>query len=169
MLDHPDADPVPRPHRPLWRRIVARTAVGLWRKKQALLLLVAALAAMPLYLQFAPALGFAADGPAAPAARAGGSDCADTAMAALAQKSPDAIQLAYQCLAPSFKQRVSEPQFAAQLQQAATPQDVKLARVGTYRPASGGATIVYYALDGGSQSVGYIVYLDPQGRVLAIE
>ena len=49
-----------------------------------------------------------------------------------------------------------------------TPNVEKLARVGDYRTPSGG-TMVYYALDGGGQSVGYIVYLGQDGKVLKIE
>jgi hypothetical protein len=44
----------------------------------------------------------------------------------------------------------------------------KLARVGDYHSPAGG-TMVYYALDGGGQSVGYIVYLGQNGKVLRIE
>ena len=44
----------------------------------------------------------------------------------------------------------------------------KLARVSDYKTPSGG-TMVYYALDGGGQSVGYIVYLGQNGKVLRIE
>jgi hypothetical protein len=103
---------------------------------------------------------------AAPTARGG--DCADTAMAAIADKSPSASQRAYQCMDASFQQRVTEADFTAQMQTQRMPSIDKLARVGDYHTSAGG-TMVYYALDGGGQSVGYIVYLGQDGKVLRIE
>jgi hypothetical protein len=103
---------------------------------------------------------------AAPVARNG--DCADTAMAAIADKSPSAAQRAYQCMDASFQQRVTEADFTTQMQTQRMPNIDKLARVGDYKTSAGG-TMVYYALDGGGQSVGYIVYLGQDGKVLRIE
>jgi len=98
----------------------------------------------------------------------GGSDCADTAMAAITDKSPAVAQQAYQCMDPSFQQRVSEQAFTQQMQTSSMPSVDKLARVGDYHSPAGG-TMVYYALDGGGQSVGYIVYLGQNGKVVKIE
>jgi hypothetical protein len=95
-------------------------------------------------------------------------DCADTAMAAVADKSPAAAQRAYQCMDSTFQQRVTEQAFVQQMQSQNLPNVNKLARVGDYHTPAGG-TMVYYALDGGSQSVGYIVYLGQNGKVLRIE
>lgn len=96
------------------------------------------------------------------------SDCADTAMAAITDKSAAVAQQAYQCMDASFQQRVSEQAFTQQMQTSTMPNVDKLARVGDYHSPAGG-TMVYYALDGGGQSVGYIVYLGQNGKVLKIE
>jgi hypothetical protein len=95
-------------------------------------------------------------------------DCADTAMAAIADKSPAVAQRAYQCMDPSFQQRVPEQTFIQQLQAQALPNVKNLARVGDYHAPAGG-TMVYYAVDTSGQSVGYIVYLGQDGKVLRIE
>jgi hypothetical protein len=95
-------------------------------------------------------------------------DCADTAMAAITDKSPSVAQRAYQCMDASFQQRVTQQAFTQQMQTVRVPSVDKLARVSEYRTPAGG-TMVYYALDGGGQSVGYIVYLGQNGKVLKIE
>jgi hypothetical protein len=69
---------------------------------------------------------------------------------------------------PSFQQRVSEQVFVQQMQAQSLPNVQKLARVGDYRTPAGG-TMVYYAVDASGQSIGYIVYLSPDGKVLRIE
>jgi len=89
-------------------------------------------------------------------------------MAAIANKAPSAVQRAYDCMDASFQQRVTEQAFVQQIQQSRIPSVDKLARVGDHR-GPGGGTMAYYALDGGGQSVGYIVYLGADGRVLRIE
>ena len=99
---------------------------------------------------------------------AASTDCADTAMAAIADKSPAAAQRAYQCMDSTFQQRVTEQAFVQQMQSQNMPNVSKLARVGDYHTPAGG-TMVYYALDGANQSVGYIVYLGQNGKVLRIE
>ena len=89
-------------------------------------------------------------------------------MAAVADKSPNAAVRAYQCMDPTFQQRVPEAEFVRQMQTQQMPSIDKLARVGDYKTAGGG-TLVYYALDGGGTSIGYIVYLGQDGKVLKIE
>jgi hypothetical protein len=104
----------------------------------------------------------------AAAASTANSDCADTAMAAIADKSPAVAQRAYQCMDATFQQRVTQQAFTQQMQTVRLPTVDKLARVSEYHTPAGG-TMVYYALDGGGQSVGYIVYLGQNGKVLKIE
>ena len=89
-------------------------------------------------------------------------------MAAIADKSPAAAQRAYQCMAPTYQQRVTEQAFIQQIQTQSMPNVNKLARVGDYRTPTGG-TMVYYAVDASGQSAGYIVYLGTDGKVLRIE
>jgi hypothetical protein len=69
---------------------------------------------------------------------------------------------------PSFQQRVPEQTFVQQLQAQELPNVNKVARVGDYQSQSGGS-MVYYAIDANGQSIGYIVYLGPDGKVLRIE
>ena len=61
-----------------------------------------------------------------------------------------------------------DPAFIQQMQTQKMPNVNKLARVGDYHTPTGG-TMVYYAVEGAGQSVGYIVYLGQDGKVLRIE
>jgi hypothetical protein len=148
-------------------RVVARTGAGLWRHRGGVLLALALCAACAGYLAFS---GAGLDQPLAAlgSGTAANADCADTAMAAIADKSPTAAQRAYQCMDPSFQQRVPEQTFVQQLQAQALPNVSAVSRVGDYHPQAGG-TLVYYAVDANGQSVGYIVYLGQTGKVLRIE
>jgi hypothetical protein len=152
------------------RRVATRAGVGVWRHKGGVL--VAALVAVALvgYVAYsgAGALGLPVALGGTTAGIGPGNDCADTAMAAVADKSPTAAQRAYQCMDPTFQQRVPETEFVRQMQAQKMPSIDKLARIGDYHTAAGG-TMVYYAIDGGGQSVGYIVYLGQDGKVLKIE
>lgn len=148
------------------RRVVARAGAGVWRHKGGVLLAALVGVGLGAYVTVSGTGGLPADLVAAPAPAR--SDCADTAMAAVADKSPTASERAYQCMDAAFQQRVSEAQFVQQMPQQQMPNVEKLARVGDYH-TPGGGTMVYYALDGGGQSVGYIVYLGQDGKVLKIE
>jgi len=151
------------------RRVAARAGIGIWRHRGGVLLALAVTAALGGYMALSAsgdgslALGFPA-GPSVSAA----SDCADSAMAAIANKSPSAVQGAYQCMDPSFQQRVPEQVFVQQMRSQALPNVASVARVGDYRSPQGGS-MVYYAVDANGQSVGYIVYLGQDGKVLKIE
>ena len=147
-------------------RVAARTGAGIWRHRGGVLLALALTAAGAGYIAFGsptPALLSAGLGSTA------GSDCADTAMAAVADKSPTAAQSAYQCMDPSFQQRVPEQTFVQQLQSQALPNVSTVSRVGDYRSQQTGGEMVYYAVDANGQSIGYIVYLGQDGKVLRIE
>jgi hypothetical protein len=149
------------------RRVLARSALGVWRHRLGLGLAALISAGLGGYLYLgggqigAPGLG----GRSAAAAQG---DCADITMTAIAEKAPDVAQQAYQCLAPTFRQQVTEQQFVQQIQGRSGPIADKMARVGAY-DAPNGQSMVYYALNIGGQSVGYIVYLNPTGEVLKIE
>ena len=151
----------------LLRRIAARAGAAIWRERGGVLVALTAVAAISAYLAFGATM------PSPVAAGAGalsgsGGDCADTAMAALADKSPGAAQRAYQCMDPSFQQRVPEQAFVQQLQAQALPNVSSVSRVGDYHAQSGGS-MVYYAVDTNGQSVGFIVYVGQDGKVLRIE
>jgi hypothetical protein len=151
----------------LLRRVAARAGVGIWRQRGGLLVALAVVAAVSGYLAFGAAvqtpLGVNVGGSTSASA-----DCADTAILAVADKSPGAAQRAYQCMDPSFQQRVSEQSFVQQVQSQALPNVNNVARVGDYRSQTGGS-MVYYAVDSNGQSIGYIVYLNQNGKVLRIE
>jgi hypothetical protein len=154
----------------LLRRVAARAGIGLWQHRGGVLLAVAVLLAMGGY-----AVVMAPEGLALPAVPGQGrvsstvsSDCADTAMAAIADKSSSAAQRAYQCMDASFQQRVSEQTFVQQLQTQGMPNVSTVQRVGDYRTPTGG-TMVYYAVNANGQSAGYIVYLGQNGKILKIQ
>jgi hypothetical protein len=146
------------------QRILTRAGLGLWHQRGTLVVGGVVVAALGAYaLLMAPSLSSA--GPAA----AGGSsrDCADTVMAAMA--GAGVHQQAYQCMDATYQQRVSEQQFSTQLQTTSRDQSIThVARVGTYE-APTGPTLVYYAVDTANASLGFIVYLGPNGKVLTIE
>ncbi len=152
------------------RRVAARAGVGMWRQRGGILVGLALIAAVTGYM----ALGALGENPLAAGAAGAGpaagpsSDCADTAMAAIANKAPGAAQSAYQCMDPSFQQRVPEQTFVQQMQSQELPNVNKVARVGDY-PTQSGGSMVYYAVDANGQSIGYIVYLGQDGKVLRIE
>jgi len=153
------------PH--LLGRVAARAGLGIWRQRGGVLLAVVVSAALGTYVAMTwtgmPSLAGVLGPAAAP-----NTDCADTAMAAIADKSSGAATRAYQCMDPTFQQRVSEADFVRQMQSQKLPNPTQLARVGDYHSPAGG-TMVYYAVDGGAQSVGYIVYLGQNGKVQRIE
>lgn len=151
----------------LLRRVAARAGAGMWRQRGTILVAIALVAGLSAYMAFGGTvqtpLGVGIGPGAAP-----GNDCADAAMAAIADKSPNAAQRAYQCMAPSFQQRVTEQAFVQQLQTQALQNVQNVARVGDYAAPSGGS-LVYYAVNANGQSIGYIVYLGQDGKVLKIE
>jgi hypothetical protein len=151
----------------LARRVAARAGVGLWRQRGGVLVGLAIIAAATGYMAFSATEGTPAVA-STNATAAASNDCADTAMAAIANKSTGSAQQAYQCMDPTFQQRVPEDTFVQQLD-AQTPPDVNsVARVGDYHTETGGS-MVYYAVNTSGQSVGYIVYLGQDGKVLKIE
>jgi hypothetical protein len=159
----------------LLRRVAARAGIGVWRHRGGMLLAVVACAAVGGYL----VLGSNVDGllPSASASgTAGGSggtvvasgDCADAAIAAIASKAPTAAPRAYQCMDSAFQQRVPEQTFVQQMQAQSLTNVSMVNRVGDYHSPAGGS-MVYYAVDANGQSLGYIVYLGQNGKVLKIE
>ena len=155
----------------LLRRVVARAGIGVWRNRGGVLLAAVACAAVGGYLAF----GSAVVGPLPSAAASGlrstspaSGDCADAAIAALADKTPTAAQRAYQCMDSAFQQRVPEQSFIQQMQAQSLTNVSMVNRVGDYRSPAGGS-MVYYAVDADGQSLGYIVYLGQNGKVLKIE
>jgi hypothetical protein len=147
------------------QRIVSRALVGLWAQKQVVVVGAAIIAALAGYVLFvAPPESSQAGG------SNGGRDCADTVMAALSNSGTVGTQQqAYQCMDSTFQQQVSQQQFTSRLQASTAGRTIThVARVGSY-DAPSGTELVYYAVDAGNQSVGFVIYLGSNGKVLNIE
>lgn len=153
------------------RRTLYRAGLGLRRKKGSWVAGIAAAGALVAYMgmQNGALAGSGVD--VAGVQAAGSGDCADVTMAAVAEHTADAAHAAYKCIGRPLSQMVTEDQFVQQItslgssggrsQQTAT-------RVGDYSNRDG-SRIVFYVLAGGSQNVGYTLYLGPDGKVWRIE
>jgi hypothetical protein len=93
-------------------------------------------------------------------------DCADTTMSAVTNTTDASARAAYACLNPGMKS-TPEAAFVANMQQHSVPHG-QFSRIAEKHTGDGG-NIVFYSVDADGQSVGYIVYLDPQGRVRGLE
>jgi hypothetical protein len=139
-------------------RIVARLGYALWRHRVALLgsaILIGALATFQI-------------GAAGPTTPAGGSDCADTTMAALTRATDEAARAAYACFDPAFRSGEGEEAFVQNMRRRSGPKPDQVTRVADHRTANGGR-VVFYMVDVGHESVGYIIYLGPAGKVQRID
>jgi hypothetical protein len=76
-------------------------------------------------------------------------------------------QQAYQCMDPELQQRVFQEGLGNQYRTLASTAVSKVSRVGTHDGESG-TKLVYYAVDAGEQSVGFVVQLSSDGKVTAI-
>jgi hypothetical protein len=93
-------------------------------------------------------------------------DCADTTMAAVTKADDQTAHAAYACLGPNMR-NATEDQFVAGM----LSRDVargRVNRVGDQRTPDGGH-IVFYTVEQHGQAVGYIVYLNSQGKVVKVE
>jgi len=135
-------------------RITARTGVALWRHR---------------FAWFVAALGFGAVGVhemtyAGPGVVNG--DCADTTMAALSTCEEASARAAYACLSQGLR-NTNEDAWVASMQHRESTHG-RVTRVSDQRTQDGGHMVFFkVALQG--QDVGYIVYLDPKGKVKAVE
>jgi hypothetical protein len=139
-------------------RIAIRAGVGLWRHRLGLILAGLLVVAFSAY-------EFTFAGPSGSATI--GADCADTAMLALTHTSENAARAAYDCLGAEMR-TTSEDQFVAAMRERAST-DGQADRVAD-RNIPGGGKIVFYTVSAGdTPAVGYIVYLDPDGKVIKVE
>jgi hypothetical protein len=153
----------------LWQRVATRAAIGLWHHKQTLIVGAIMLAAMATYVSMAsPVVSLGSIGLTGRAS--GSQDCADTVMAAVLGIGATSIQQqAYNCMDPSFQQRVSQQEFTTQFGTGSQAASItRVSRLGTYDSQSG-ADLVYYAVETPAQSVGFVVYLNPDGKVMMID
>jgi hypothetical protein len=147
----------------LLARIAARTGAGLWRQRMGLLVGGMAVGALSLYqMTYAgPSLIGGLTG-----ASGEGSDCADAAMAAVTRVDDAAARAAYACLETNMR-NTTEDAFVAGMHDRAMA-DGQVSRVGDQKTQDGGR-IVFYTVEQQGKAVGYIVYLDPAGKVIRVE
>jgi len=141
-------------------RIMARTGVALWQHRLTWLTCLVVAAGAGVY-----SFGYA--GPTAPASIMATDDCADAAMQAVAKVDDSAAHAAYACLAPTMRHG-GEQEFIKSLHDRGDLPSGKVDRVGDKRQ-SDGSRIVFYTIEAAGQMVGYIVYLDADGKVEKIE
>jgi hypothetical protein len=140
-------------------RIVARTGKAVWRNRFVWLTCgVVAAGVVGAY-----SLGYAGPSIATPAT----TDCADAAMKAVASVDDAAAHAAYACLGPTMR-RSDEQEFVSTLHDRGDLPSGHVDRVGDKRQ-SDGSRIVFYTIEAGGQVVGYIVYLNSDGKVERIE
>jgi hypothetical protein len=135
-------------------RIAARTGVALWRHRFGMLAAMVLVGALGVY-ELTYAVPSVSNG-----------DCADTTMAAVTNTDDQTAHAAYACLGPGLRNS-TEDQFVAGMQR----RDIKrghVNRVGDQRTPDGGH-IVFFTVEQQGQAVGYIVYLNPQGKVVKVE
>ena len=139
----------------LLARIAVRTGVAMWRQRLTWLGGGLAVGLMSLYqLTYA-----------GPTVAAG--DCADTTMAAVTRVDDEVARAAYACLGPSMR-RSSEDEFVQAMRTRNQVRPERVNRVGDQRTRDGGR-IVFFTVEAQGQAVGYIVYLDRDGKVQKIE
>jgi hypothetical protein len=147
------------------RRVLDRTLHGIWRQKGTLLLYSGVVAAMIGYTAFAAQTPASASGKGAQVTTP---DCADAVMAAVVGQSAPAVQSqAYQCMGPDLQQHLFQDGLGTHYRTIASTTVSKVSRVGTHA-ADSGDNLVYYAVDAGDQSVGFVVHLSPDGKVTEV-
>ncbi len=148
-------------------RVIYRTGLAVGRSRGTLLVAVLGLAALS-YASFTH-LGFGPNVEVAGAQATGNRDCADTIMAALAHTSPDTARAAYQCMDDPVSRRMSEEEFVGQLRQSgAGTTGSNITRVGQETTPDGGR-MVFFALTRRDGAIGYIIYLNKNGKVTKME
>jgi hypothetical protein len=140
-------------------RIASRTGVALWRNRFAWLTCLVVLAGLGLYQ-----LGFAGAATPSPSST---TDCADTTMQAVSRVDDSVARAAYDCMGPTMRQG-DEQEFVQALHARGDMPSGHVDRVGDKRQ-SDGSRIVFYTVEAGGTAVGYIVYLDSNGKVEKIE
>jgi hypothetical protein len=136
-------------------RVLVRTVVGLWRARFGVLIAALIVVAFGVYQ-----LSFAG-----PSVTSG--DCADTAMAAVTHADEATARAAYACLGPAMR-TTSEDQFVQGMRERAMPSG-QFDRVAEKRTSDGGHIVFFTVQASGAPAVGYIVYLDPSGKIAKVE
>jgi hypothetical protein len=138
----------------LLQRVAVRTGVAVWRHRLGLIVASLLIVGVGVYRMtyVAPSLS--------------GADCADTAMVALTQASEASARAAYNCLGPDMR-TTSEDEFVVSLQQRAA-HDGQADRIADKDTPSG--KIVFFTVTASHMApVGYLVYLDEDGKISRVE
>jgi hypothetical protein len=135
-------------------RIAARSGVATWRHRFGILAAVVVTGALGVY-QLTYAVPSVANG-----------DCADMTMAAVTSADDQTAHAAYACLGPGLR-NATEDQFVAGMQQRSMKRG-HVSRIGEQRTPDGGH-IVFFTVEQQGQAIGYIVYLNAQGKVVKVE
>lgn len=135
-------------------RIIVRTGAAVWRQRVTWLIAAAAVTALGAFRIVS----------AGPSVING--DCADTTMVAFTSMTDSSARAAYACLNPGLRS-TTEDSWVAGLRQRGVPHG-QFNRIADTRTNDGGQ-IVFYAVHRQGESLGFIVYLDPQGRVRGVE
>ncbi len=135
-------------------RIAARTGVAFWRNRLAWLGVLVVVGALGVY-ELSYAVPSVSNG-----------DCADMTMAAVTNADDQTAHAAYACLGPNMRS-ATEDQFVTGMHQRNIARG-RVNRVGDQRTPDGGH-IVFYTVEQQGQAVGYIVYLNAQGKVVKVE
>ena len=136
-------------------RVMARAGAAVWRHRLAFIAAAFIVVAFGAY-----ELSFAGGSTSSTG------DCADTTMAAITHSDPATARAAFACLGPSMR-TTTEDQFVASVQQEAVPGQVD--RVADKHTPEGGDIVFYTVEANQGASVGYIIYLDSQGKVDKVE
>lgn len=142
--------------------VAARLGVAIWRHRLAWVTSVFVIGALGAYQ-----MGYAGALLSVGGTTTNNSDCADTAMVAVAKVDDQTAHAAYNCLGPNMR-RTGEQDFVKSLRDRGNVPSGHVNRVGDQRLADGGR-IVFFTVEAAGQVVGYIVYLDPMGKVMRIE
>jgi hypothetical protein len=147
------------------QRVAYRTGVGLWKQRVWALAMVVLIPVVALVATLQDRSSVQVAGVQV----GGGGDCADTIMAFVVSRTTAVARAAYRCLDPSMAQTMTEEQWVAEAADSPRGSTGPVTRVGEHGTDSGGK-IVYFALDAPSSgSVGYMVYLGPNGKILKVE
>src|SRR5260370_30905916 len=141
----------------LLRRIALRSVLAIWRHRFVVLAGGVIALALGAY-----ELGFAGPGTWS------SGDCADSAMNAITHADDGAARAAFACLGPAMR-NTSEDQFVVGMRDRAIP-GAQFDRIADKRTVDGGH-IVFFTVDSGQGGVaiGYIVYLDAEGKITHVE
>jgi hypothetical protein len=138
-------------------RVAVRTGVAVWRHRLGLL--VASILVMGVGAYQMTFTGRSVSSSTG--------DCADTAMVALTHTSEATARAAYNCLGPDMR-TTSEDQFVASLQERGGVEGGQADRVADKDTPTG--KIVFFTVSASRMApVGYIVYLDEDGKVARVE